>query len=68
MIQLRKEYSFLGYDNWVKSPISVVVIIIAVAANSVPDTILSVKDAIKGNYNDAISNAIGSNVFDIGFC
>ena len=23
--------------------------------------------AMKGNYNDAISNAIGSNVFDIGF-
>jgi len=22
---------------------------------------------MKGNYNDAISNAIGSNVFDIGF-
>jgi cation:H+ antiporter len=37
------------------------------AATSVPDTILSVKDAMKGNYNDAISNAIGSNVFDIGF-
>ena len=48
-------------------PISIVAVIIAAAATSVPDTILSVKDAMKGNYNDAISNAIGSNVFDIGF-
>ena len=64
-----KEYSFLGYEGLIglNLPISAVAIIIAAAATSVPDTILSVKDAIKGNYNDAISNAIGSNVFDIGF-
>ena len=35
------------------------------AASSVPDTILSVKDSMKGNYNDAISNALGSNTFNI---
>ncbi len=35
------------------------------AASSVPDTILSVKDALKGNYEDAIANAFGSNTFDI---
>lgn len=35
------------------------------AASSVPDSILSVKDAIKGNYEDAIGNAVGSNTFDI---
>jgi Ca2+/Na+ antiporter len=40
-------------------------LIFAAAATSVPDAILSVKDAIKGNYDDAISNAIGSNTFDI---
>lgn len=40
-------------------------IILAAAASSVPDTILSVKDAMKGDYDDAISNAIGSNIFDI---
>lgn len=38
---------------------------IGAAASSVPDTILSVKDSMKGNYEDAISNAIGSNTFDI---
>jgi cation:H+ antiporter len=35
------------------------------AASSVPDTILSVKDAMKGNYEDAVANAFGSNTFDI---
>ena len=48
-------------------PIFIVSVIIAAAATSVPDTFLSYKDALKGNYNDSISNAFGSNVFDIGF-
>jgi cation:H+ antiporter len=48
-------------------PIFVVSVIIAAAATSVPDTFLSYKDALKGNYDDSISNAFGSNVFDIGF-
>ena len=63
------QYSVFGFENLkgLDLPISIVAVIIAAAATSVPDTILSVKDAIKGNYNDAISNAIGSNVFDIGF-
>lgn len=40
-------------------------VILAAAATSVPDTVLSVKDALKGRYDDAISNALGSNIFDI---
>ncbi|RLA77033.1 MAG: sodium:calcium antiporter [Epsilonproteobacteria bacterium] len=44
-----------------------VAVIIVAAASSVPDTILSVKDAKKGNYDDAVSNALGSNIFDICF-
>ncbi len=44
-----------------------VAVIIAAAASSVPDTILSIKDAKKGNYDDALSNALGSNIFDICF-
>lgn len=44
-----------------------VAVILAAAASSVPDTILSVKDAKKGNYDDAVSNALGSNIFDISF-
>ncbi len=44
-----------------------VAVILAAAASSVPDTILSYKDAMKGNYDDAVANALGSNVFDICF-
>jgi cation:H+ antiporter len=64
-----EEYSFLGIHNLkgLNLPISIIAVIIAAAATSVPDTILSVKDAKKGNYNDAISNALGSNIFDICF-
>nr|VFJ95796.1 MAG: cation:H+ antiporter [Candidatus Kentron sp. LFY] len=40
-------------------------LIFAAAATSVPDTVLSVKDAMRGKYDDAISNAVGSNTFDI---
>ncbi len=40
-------------------------LIFAAAATSVPDTILSVKDAMRGQYDDAIGNAVGSNTFDI---
>ncbi len=44
-----------------------VAVIIVAAASSIPDTILSMKDAKKGNYDDAVSNALGSNIFDICF-
>jgi cation:H+ antiporter len=40
-------------------------VIFAAAATSVPDTFISVNDAMEGDYDDAISNAIGSNIFDI---
>lgn len=43
-------------------------VLLAAAATSVPDTILSIKDARSGNYDDALSNAIGSNIFDICIC
>ena len=44
-----------------------IAVIIAAAASSIPDTILSIKDAGKGNYDDAVANALGSNIFDICF-
>ncbi len=40
-------------------------VILGAAATSVPDTILSYKDAMKGDYDDAVANAVGSNIFDI---
>jgi cation:H+ antiporter len=43
-------------------------VILAAAATSVPDTVLSMKDAVKGDYDDAVSNAVGSNIFDICIC
>lgn len=43
-------------------------VILAAAATSVPDTVLSVKDAMKGQYDDAVANAVGSNIFDITIC
>ncbi len=48
-------------------PLIFVAVVLSAAATSVPDTIISIKDARKGNYDDAISNALGSNIFDIAF-
>ena len=45
-----------------------VAVIVAAAATSVPDTVISFKDAMKGNHDDSISNAVGSNIFDICIC
>lgn len=43
-------------------------VILAAAATSVPDTILSIKDAMAGESDDSVSNALGSNIFDICVC
>lgn len=48
-------------------PLILASLILAAAASSIPDTVLSVRDGLKGSYDDAISNAIGSNIFDISF-
>ncbi|MEZ5071895.1 MAG: hypothetical protein R2751_13280 [Bacteroidales bacterium] len=48
-------------------PLIFVAVVLSAAATSVPDTLLSIKDARKGNYDDAVSNALGSNIFDIAF-
>lgn len=44
-----------------------VAVILASAATSVPDTILSYRDATNGQYDDAVANALGSNIFDVCF-
>ena len=46
------------------NPLFIALILVA-AASSVPDTIISLKDAKKGNHDDALSNILGSNIFDI---
>lgn len=48
-------------------PIMFLAVVLASAASSVPDAILSMRDAKNGNYDDAVSNALGSNIFDISF-
>lgn len=58
---------FLGEFSGFDIPIIFVSVVIASAATSVPDTILSIRDAKAGNYDDAVSNAIGSNIFDVCF-
>lgn len=40
-------------------------LVLVAAASSVPDTIISMKDARKGNSTDALTNVLGSNIFDI---
>ena len=49
------------------SPVVMGFVIIA-AGTSVPDTALSVISAQRGNYDAAISNVFGSNIFDICIC
>ena len=44
-----------------------IAVVLASAATSVPDTILSFRDAVAGEYDDAVANALGSNIFDICF-
>lgn len=58
---------YFGTFEGLDIPIVFVAIILASAASSVPDTIISMNDARRGNYDDAISNALGSNIFDICF-
>ena len=48
-------------------PVLFIAIVIAASATSVPDLFISVRDAKKGNTADALSNALGSNIFDICF-
>ena len=42
--------------------------VVIAAGTSVPDTVLSVISARDGNYDAAISNVFGSNIFDICIC
>lgn len=46
-------------------PVYFSAVVLGAAATSVPDTILSMKSASKGEYEDAVGNAVGSNIFDV---
>lgn len=54
--------------NKLEIPIFFVAVILAAAASSVPDTFLSIGSAKSGDDDGAVSNAFGSNIFDISIC
>ncbi|MFO7934441.1 MAG: hypothetical protein R6U78_10205 [Bacteroidales bacterium] len=56
-----------SYGHQANIPLIFVAVVLSAAATSVPDTIISIRDSRKGNYDDAVSNALGSNIFDIAF-
>lgn len=49
-------------------PVFFVAVILAAAASSFPDTFLSIGAALRGDDSGAVSNAFGSNIFDICIC
>ena len=59
-------YTIFNQDfNGLGIPLLFVALIFAAVGSSFPDTIISFKDAQNGNYDDAISNAYGSNIFNL---
>ena len=66
--ELHPTYQFMGHElAGLGLPPLFVAVIFASMATSVPDTIISLRDAKKGEADDAVANALGSNIFDICF-
>jgi|TARA_B100001971_G_C18158757_1_gene520150 cation:H+ antiporter len=57
--------SAIDLSNELGIPAIIVAFTIIAAATSIPDTIISVVNARKGDIDDATSNVFGSNIFDI---
>ena len=57
--------SAIDLSNELGIPAIIVAFTVIAAATSIPDTIISVVNARKGDIDDAASNVFGSNVFDI---
>lgn len=63
-----EKYRLFGLDlHGLNIPIIFLSVVFASAATSIPDTMISIRDAKKNNHTDSISNALGSNIFDISF-
>ena len=56
---------YLGTFSGLNTPILFIALVFAAIGSSFPDTIISIKDAKDGNYDDAVSNAYGSNIFNL---
>jgi cation:H+ antiporter len=66
--EIHRSYTLFGYTlTGIGMPPMFVAVIFAAMATSVPDTIMSIRDARDGDYDDAVANALGSNIFDICF-
>ncbi len=50
------------------APTFFVAVILAAAVSSVPDTFLAIGASLRGDDSGAVSNAFGSNIFDICIC
>ncbi len=62
------DYNLFGFAlKGLDLPLVFLSVLLASAATSIPDTIISLRDARKGNFDDSISNALGSNIFDLSF-
>ncbi|MDA7928927.1 hypothetical protein N9B54_03105 [Mariniblastus sp.] len=57
-----------GLAVYLQVPMFFVAVIVAAAASSVPDTFISIGAAMRGDDSGAVSNAFGSNIFDICIC
>ncbi len=61
-------YVLFGHElSGLAMPTLFIAVIFASMATSVPDTVISIRDARDGDYDDAVANALGSNVFDVCF-
>ena len=66
--ELHSSYTLFGKEfAGIGMPTMFVAVIFASMATSVPDTVMSIRDAKDGDYDDAVANALGSNIFDICF-
>lgn len=64
----KADYALWGFDlKGLNFPLIFASVLLSAAASSIPDTMISIRDSKKGNYDDSISNALGSNIFDISF-
>ena len=57
--------SAIDLSNELGVPAIIIAFTVIAAATSIPDTIISVVNARKGDIDDATSNVFGSNIFDI---
>ncbi|MBF0288816.1 MAG: sodium:calcium antiporter [SAR324 cluster bacterium] len=60
--------SSIGLGDLLGIDAVIMAFIVIAAGTSAPDTALSVLSAMKGNYDAAVSNVFGSNIFDILIC